>query len=330
MTPTTQDRLCYRKVLDGLLRMHELFVAGERKSTELTQLRDNIDEPYLEMTEEERDAIEGLSTDLFDVERITSEPHLDSRPPANEKIQSALSAQHAGHYDEALRILRENKSSEPPSRISYFRGRNWEEKGEPRVALLFFNHAARLDPENEDYRAAALGAVYDAFPREREKELGPPDTVGTGGAAALNQTGTPTKPTFDVFLSHNSQDKSIVRQLADALVARGLRPWLDERELVPGRLWQEALEEIIQSTKSAVVIFGPAGLGPWEETEMRTCLNEFVKRKMPVFPVLLPGAAEEPGLPSFLKAFTWVDLRGGFNDDALGRLARRITGRKPP
>jgi hypothetical protein len=131
---------------------------------------------------------------------------------------------------------------------------------------------------------------------------------------------------FDTFLSYNSQDKLIVRQLADALVALGLRPWLDERELVPGRLWQEALEQIIHTTKTAVVLVGPAGLGPWEETEVRACLDASVKRKLPVIPVLLPGA---PDLPVFLQAFTWVDLRGGLKDDGLNRLVWGITGQKP-
>ncbi len=155
MTETTQDKLSYRKVLDGLLRMHELFVAGERESNEIRQLRNDIDEPYSDLTEEDREAIEGLSTDLFDVEKIASEPILDHLPQADEKVQKALLAQHSGHYDEALRLLRESKSSKPFSRISYFRGRNWEGKGEPRVALLFFNHAVRLDPENEEYKSSA-------------------------------------------------------------------------------------------------------------------------------------------------------------------------------
>ena len=82
--------------------------------------------------------------------------------------------------------------------------------------------------------------------------------------------------TFDVFLSHNSLDKPTVRQLAEALKDRGLAVWLDEWELIPGRPWQEALEEIIRTTKSAAVLVGKDGLGPWEEPETRACLNEFV------------------------------------------------------
>ena len=139
----------------------------------------------------------------------------------------------------------------------------------------------------------------------------------------------PTSSEFDVFLSHNSTDKPTVRQLAGALKGRGLKVWLDECELIPGRPWQEAIEEVIQTTKSAVVVVGADGLGPWEIPEMRGCLSEFVKRRLPVIPVLLPGAPNQPDLPLFLKQFTWVDLRGGLTEDGLKRLEWGITGRKP-
>ncbi len=134
---------------------------------------------------------------------------------------------------------------------------------------------------------------------------------------------------FDVFLSHNSRNKPTVRELADALEARGLRVWLDERELVPGRPWQEALEEIIRTVKAAAVLVGEDGLGPWEAAEMRACLSEFVDRQAPVIPVLLPGASSRPELPLFLKQVTWVDLRGGLSEEGLDRLEWGITGVKP-
>lgn len=136
-------------------------------------------------------------------------------------------------------------------------------------------------------------------------------------------------PVFDVFLSHNSKDKPAVRELAEALRARGLKVWLDEWELVPGRPWQEALEEIIETTRSSAVLVGKDGLGPWQDAEMRGCLSEFVDRKQPVIPVLLPGAPEEPRLPFFLKRFTWVDLRAGLTEEGLDRLQWGVTGRRP-
>jgi hypothetical protein len=51
--------------------------------------------------------------------------------------------------------------------------------------------------------------------------------------------------TFDVFLCHKSEDKPEIRHIADELVKRGINPWLDEREIMPGTLWQSALEEQI-------------------------------------------------------------------------------------
>ena len=70
----------------------------------------------------------------------------------------------------------------------------------------------------------------------------------------LMETQDKTSQSFDVFLSHNSLDKPIVRELAQALSGRGLRVWVDEEQLVPGRSWQDKLEDIIQSTRSAACL----------------------------------------------------------------------------
>jgi tetratricopeptide (TPR) repeat protein len=134
---------------------------------------------------------------------------------------------------------------------------------------------------------------------------------------------------FHVFLSHNSRDKPVVCEIAAALRAEGLNPWLDEEQLIPGRPWQEGLEEIIETCRTAAVLVGPSGIGPWQEPEMRACLSEFIDRKLPVLPVLLPGAPKTPRLPLFLRAFTWVDLRGGLFGEAWNRLIWGITGAKP-
>jgi len=133
---------------------------------------------------------------------------------------------------------------------------------------------------------------------------------------------------FDVFLSHNSRDKSRAVELAKHLESRGIKVWLDIKELIPGRPWQEALEQIIQTTSSAAILVSEAGLGPWEIPEMRACVQEFVRRKIPVIPVLMPGAPSQPELPLFLQQFTWVDLREGITKHGLDLLIWGITGVK--
>jgi tetratricopeptide (TPR) repeat protein len=135
---------------------------------------------------------------------------------------------------------------------------------------------------------------------------------------------------YDVFLSHNSKDKPAVRQIAEALRdGRGLKVWLDEWDLPPGVPWQDELETIIKTVRSAAVLVGKDGLGPWEMPEMRACLVEMVGRKLRVIPVLLPGMPSAPQLPMFLTQNTWVDLRGGITDEGLDRLQWGITGKKP-
>ena len=39
---------------------------------------------------------------------------------------------------------------------------------------------------------------------------------------------------FDVFLSHSSKDKPVVRELAARLKKDGVRVWLDEEQIKPG------------------------------------------------------------------------------------------------
>jgi len=130
---------------------------------------------------------------------------------------------------------------------------------------------------------------------------------------------------FDVFLSHNSKDKPAVRELAEALRARGLEVWLDEWCLLPGQRWQEELEKVLLMVRAGAVVVGKDGFGPWEDQEMRVLLSQAVERRIPLVPVFLPGAPQQPKLPLFLKELVWSDLRDGLAPKALDRLADGIS-----
>ncbi len=135
--------------------------------------------------------------------------------------------------------------------------------------------------------------------------------------------------TFDVFLSHNSTDKPIIREIGKGLQRRGLNVWLDEWELAPGTQWQAHLEEAIENTRSAAIFVGADGFGPWEQTESRACVSQFVSRGLPVIPVKLPGFPAAKELPLFLFQFTMVDLSEGVTEESLDRLVWGITGKRP-
>jgi hypothetical protein len=132
---------------------------------------------------------------------------------------------------------------------------------------------------------------------------------------------------FDVFLCHNAEDKSLVKEIGTILIKNGILPWLDEWNLRPGLSWQDALEEQIGQIKSAAVFVGKNGVGPWQRRELNAFLREFAERGCPVIPVLLGDASQKPSLPIFLKDMTWVDFRKN-DPDPIGQLIWGITGER--
>lgn len=136
------------------------------------------------------------------------------------------------------------------------------------------------------------------------------------------------EPQFDVFLCHNSEDKPAVIEIAKQLQQNNLKPWLDVWELRPGAIWQFVLEQQIENIGAAAVFVGEQGLGPWQEQEIYAFLQEFMRRRCPVIPVLLSDAPQRPRLPIFLKNCHWVDFRTQ-DPDPMAQLIWGVTGQKP-
>jgi WD40 repeat protein len=133
---------------------------------------------------------------------------------------------------------------------------------------------------------------------------------------------------FDVFLCHNSVDKPIVRQISKKLQERGVLPWLDEVDLPPFVSWQDELERTIESIKSVAVFIGPSLVGPWQDMEIKSFLQESVNRKIRIGLVLLPGATQTVKLPLFLRPFQWIDFNKT-EPDPFQQLVWGITGERP-
>ena len=129
-------------------------------------------------------------------------------------------------------------------------------------------------------------------------------------------------------MCHNSDDKDSVRVINSELKTKMVSTWLDEEQLPPGRVWQDLLEQQIESIRSVAVFVGAAGVGPWQDVEIRAFLSEFVNRRCPVIPVILADCEEVPELPLFMRQFTWVDFRKN-QPTPFGQLVWGITGQRP-
>ncbi len=184
-------------------------------------------------------------------------------------------------------------------------------------------------PENKPGRPSERTASAEQHTAQDDTGDEPDDLHANTEQQGTTGTGPASSGEFDVFLCHNSQDKSAVRQIAERLRERGIRPWLDEWELRPGVPWQRVLEEQISRIKAAAVFVGEQGIGPWQREELDAYLREFIRRDCPVIPVLLPGAPQELDLPIFLAGRIWVDFRTS-EPDPLTRLAWGIGGGPPP
>ena len=139
---------------------------------------------------------------------------------------------------------------------------------------------------------------------------------------------------YDVFLSYNSQDDGFVKELAGRLTDQaGLRVWLDDWELIPGTARQEETEKALEQSRTFAVCLGRAGLGSWQNEEVRVALGSRVAdQNRRVIPVLLPGSDPQRvgTLPQFLSRLSWVDFRAGLEDMfALRRLMAGIMGIAP-
>jgi CHASE2 domain-containing sensor protein len=158
----------------------------------------------------------------------------------------------------------------------------------------------------------------------------PPRDLHEKAAPAENKEPERKKPTYDVFLAHNSQDKPAVLAVAAALRRRGLSPWVDVEQIPPGRWLQDVLQSAILEVRATAIFLGPAGLGRWQALELRAFVSQCIERHIPVIPVLLPGVVEIPQSLVFLRELNCVSFRRSTNEvEALDRLVWGITGRRP-
>jgi uncharacterized protein YraI len=124
-----------------------------------------------------------------------------------------------------------------------------------------------------------------------------------------------TKRRLKVFLCHASADKPKVRELYRYLRRRGVMPWFDEKDLVPGQDWQIEIPKAL-STSDAIIICLTKNSVPKEgyvQTEIKFALDKALE--MPEGRIfLIPVRFEECEVPFALRRYQWVDLfdKGGY------------------
>ena len=127
----------------------------------------------------------------------------------------------------------------------------------------------------------------------------------------------------DIFLSHSSKDKDIVRRLATDLGFLEVDAWLDEWEIAPTDSLYDAISSAMEKAKLiGIVVTENFAKSRWTSDELKQALaRERRSDKNIVLPLICGGS----NIPSFLEDKKYLDFRDQYYP-SLVRLAGLIHG----
>ena len=113
---------------------------------------------------------------------------------------------------------------------------------------------------------------------------------------------------FDVFLSHSSKDKPVVRDIAERLRADGLRVWFDEWILKPGDHVHAKIEDGLERSRVLVLCMSANAFGSdWAQLESGTFrFRDPLNKELRFIPLRLDEAPIKVAFAHFLY-IKWED-----------------------
>ncbi|MBK8420842.1 toll/interleukin-1 receptor domain-containing protein [Candidatus Villigracilis saccharophilus] len=128
-----------------------------------------------------------------------------------------------------------------------------------------------------------------------------------------------------VFLCHASADKPAVRKLHRYLKQRGIIPWLDELDLLPGQKWEIEIPKALFSSDVILVCLSKNSVTKegYVQKEITFALDK-ASEKLEETIFIIPTKLEECEVPQRLRDYQWVDL---FRNDGYKRLMQSLKKR---
>lgn len=128
---------------------------------------------------------------------------------------------------------------------------------------------------------------------------------------------------FDVFLSHSSKDKAIVRTIANRLRSDGLKVWFDEWLLKPGDSIPAKIEEGLEQSRMLVLCMSANAFGSdWAELEAYTFRFRDPLNRERRF---IPFRVDDSPIKGALAQLLYVDYRTR-SEEAIGILLSACRG----
>lgn len=154
----------YRDYVRMLRELHQLWVDGREESAEAEALCNQMDAAWEGLNSEMKETVGGLASDLNWIRRGPVAGEQPEEDVLREARPALASARQAGDWHGTLRHLRRCAPYLPQANVAFLRGRAWSELGDEAIALLFFEHARRLDPRNGNLALVALASLSKVDP----------------------------------------------------------------------------------------------------------------------------------------------------------------------
>jgi len=111
---------------------------------------------------------------------------------------------------------------------------------------------------------------------------------------------------YDVFLSHSSKDKTVIRPIAERLQSDGLKVWFDEWEIKPGDNIPVKIDEGLEHSRVLVLFMSSNAFGS-DWTQLESGIFRFrdpLNKNRRFIPVRLDNAV----IKGSLAQFRYIDL----------------------
>ena len=181
------------------------------------------------------------------------------------------------------------------------------------------------EPEQRSPEAADSSAPRDVRAAQEAKTPEPKIDHDAHHLAKEVKSQETVHQLLDVFLCHSSDDKSAVRALHQRLIEDGVRPWLDQEDLLPGQDWNMEIRRAVRNSHVVIVCLSERSItkAGYVQKEIREALD--VADEQPEGTIfIIPLRLEECDVPERLRRWQWVDY---FEPNGHERLIRALRAR---
>lgn len=142
-----------------------------------------------------------------------------------------------------------------------------------------------------------------------------------------------TKGKLKIFLCHASENKPIVKNLYDSLVAVGYEPWLDTEVLLPGMDWDLEIKKGLRASDAVIICLSSISVAKEGYIQKELKFAQDIQDEKPRGTIfLIPLRLDNCSTPFDLQDIQWGDYTA---PNGFERLVRALNvraqqlGKKP-